>query len=129
MKRTMTLCVAIIVVILLAVICAVGSRTLFTRRNEYLGEAAYHRGRVLEETNNLRILAQCHTPDQIVSPRALAKFEKACRLRITYHGELVKQYEIAANHPWREVGPIGKDPGERLLWDAWCDIPDDIVVD
>ncbi len=121
MRRTITVR-GVAIIILVAVICSLLSRKLSNRRHEYLGEAAYHHRRTIEETTNLGLLGQSRKQeDPPFSARGFVKLEESCRLRIAYHADLEKRYDVAANRPWQDVGYVGNEPGESLLFEGFLD--------
>ena len=110
---------AMIVVAIVAIPIGFWSRAMFSRRQSYLSDAAYHARREGEERRNLEAFERIRRMGEPApgDPSA-AKMEQASRLRVAYHVELKNKYQEAAAHPWVSVPPDPTDPGERLLWES-----------
>jgi len=110
---------AMIAVAIIAVPLGFWSRAMFSRRQSYLSDAAYHARREGEERHNLEVFERNRRARAAAtSDPSMAKMEQASRLRVAYHVVLKNKYQKAAAHPWVSIPPDPKDPGEGLLWES-----------
>jgi len=124
MRPVVTLKQLIVGVFVLAIVCSLGSRELVKRRNAFLYDVTYHARRETEELRNLKDLEKMRREKNTgMTDRSLAKLQESSRLRATYHAKMKRKFQSAANHPWRNVGPIPEEPGEDLLWEGFIGEP------